>query len=210
MKVQLPWIGKATGSSAGLIYQSYWGGTYSRSFPVSFHYPDTPAQQACQALYWHIRREVGSCYEEIQYDISSYQKRIRNPYNVLIQSVRNLFLSNIADPYAPWQSDFGVDSKRAIIPSIEDYGCYIRPNIINFDARLIAIDSKFVFWPTRCWLTLVNMTRHELWTREANYEQEIMQLVHPNTTGWAQTDIVAFSACVANEHYMSNFFWLDR
>lgn len=210
MKVQLPWIGKATGSSAGLIYQSYWGGTYSRSFPAMFHYPDTPAQQACQALYWHIRREVGGCYEEIRYDISSYQKRIRNTYNVLFQSVRDMFLKQMADPLNAWQSTFGVDTIPAISAKIVDADNWFRPNQIIFDSRLRSYSSKFVFVPTRCWFTLVNWTRHELWTREATLEREYLYSVYPNTTGWPQTDNVVFTACIANDHYMSNFFFVEQ
>lgn len=207
MKVQLPWFGKATGSSAGMIYQSYWGHTYARTFPAIFHYPDTPAQQLCQDIYWGIRRSCGALYEEIRYDISPYQKRMQNPYNTLNQSARKLFLAGPPGLNKNWPMYFGVDSLNAISANIIDANNMIRPDRINFDSRLRDLSSKFIFEPTKVWYALVNFTRMELWCRQGQIERDYLYGFYPNTTGWPELDNVLFAACIANEHYMSNFFW---
>ena len=74
MKLQLPWIGKAAGSSAGQILQSYWGHTYSRSFPSMFHYPNTKLQQECQAKFFDIQRIWQPIYVVIRQHIGSTQR----------------------------------------------------------------------------------------------------------------------------------------
>lgn len=206
MKVQLPWAGKATGSSAGLIYQSYWGKTYARTFPAIFHYPNTPAQQRCQDEYFDMRHEIDACYEEIRYDISPYQKRIRNPYNVIFQSARKMFLANSLNPYSMLQESFGVDAINAISANIFLGQSYIDSKKVVLDARLISYESKFNFFPTKCWFTLFNRYRSQLWTRQAEIQQDYLLAYHDNTTGWRSTDDVYFYVLIADEHYMSNFF----
>jgi hypothetical protein len=206
MKVQLPWMGKATGSSAGLIYQSYWGRTFARTFPAIFHYPNTHAQQACQAKYWHLRLEVEGCYERLRYDLSDYQKRIKNPYNQLFQSARTMFESQTADPTAPWQLYFGVDALNAISVDVMTYQSHITPQRVICDALVNDVTSKFDFFPKWAWICLVNWTRQELWTRKADYGQGWVQQFWPNDTGWPSTDFVVFYIGVSNNHYMSNFY----
>lgn len=206
MKVQLPWMGKATGSSAGLIYQSYWGRTFARTFPAMFHYPNTPKQQLCQAKYWHLRREVEACYEELRYDLTKYQKRIKNPYNQLYQSARTMFESQASDPYGPWQLSFGVDALNAISLYVDEYQSHITPQEVICDALIKNVSSKFDFFPEYAWICLVNWTRQELWTRKADYGQGWVQQYWPNSTGWASTDYVVWYIGVSNNHYMSNFY----
>lgn len=206
MKVQLPWMGKATGSSAGLIYQSYWGKTFARTFPAIFHYPNTPKQQLCQAKYWHLRIEVGACYEELRYDLSDYQKRIKNPYNQLFQSARTMFESQAADPRAPWQVSFGVDAINAVTCSFYEYQSHITPERIICDARIHDFKSEFKFFPEKCWICLVNWTRQELWTRGTDFQQGYVQTWWRNATGWPSTDDVVWYFAISDDHYMSNFF----
>lgn len=91
MKVQLPWIGKAAGSSAGTIYQSYWGHTYTRSFPALFHYPDTPAQQATQALFHDVQRFWLPIYQHLEPSIGKEQRKGINAFNVLAKCIYKVF-----------------------------------------------------------------------------------------------------------------------
>lgn len=209
MKVQLPWFGKATGSSAGMIYQSYWGHTYARTFPASFHYPNTPAQQACQARYWHNRFEANVCYGTIEEQLSDYQKRIVNPYNQMQKSVIGMMTEFEENPYSPVPTEFGIDSIKAINATIQSYQCVVRPDYVLLDANITQITSKFRFEPKKCFLVLVNRIRREVWTQPANIHGNNIYGTWPNTTTWPMTHVAFFYVALADNHYISNFILID-
>lgn len=210
MKVQLPWCGKATGSSAGLIYQSYWGKTYARTFPAIFHYPDTPAQQACQRKYWHSRIEAENCYKVIQGNISSYQKRIANTYNAMQKSVIDMFAPLYDDFLAPLPKSFGIDSIKAINASFKNLKSIVLPEIIILNAELSSLDSKFIFRPNKCFLAVINSNQREIWTVAAGFKDGIATGNWKNTTSWPTTDTAYFYVALADDHYISNFINLDE
>ena len=62
MKVQQPLLGHSSGSLAGMVYQTYNGTTYMHTKTTNYHYPDTPAQQKVQGLYWSIMRQWLTVY----------------------------------------------------------------------------------------------------------------------------------------------------
>ena len=210
MKVQLPWMGKATGSSAGLIYQSYWGRTFARTFPAMFHYPNTPAQQACQTKYWHNRIEAEACYGTIQRYLSSYQKRITNPYNAMFKSVNDMFIQHETNPYAPIPNDFGIDIRHSVNANIRSVFNVVRPDRVIIDANIINIKSEFQFEPDKAFLILVNFRRKEVWTQPANFHGGNIYGSWPNTTTWPSTQVAIFYVGLANNHFCTNFFLLEN
>lgn len=209
MKVQLPWMGKATGSSAGLIYQSYWGRTYARTFPAVFHYPNTPAQQACQAKYWHNRFEAGVCYRTIQRNLSPYQKRITNPYNAMFKSVNDMFNQRDANPNSPIPYDFGIDIRHSVYAIIKPVFYVVRPDWVIIDANIKEIKSEFQFIPDKAFLILVNFIRNEVWTQPTNFHSGNIYGEWPNTTTWPSTQYPHFYVGLANDHFCTNFFLLQ-
>ena len=202
-------MGKATGSSAGLIYQSYWGKTFARIFPVMFHYPNTPAQQACQAKYWHNRIEAQACYRTIQPYLSTYQKRITNPYNAMFKSVNDMFIMRETNPYSPIPNDFGIDIRHSVNASIKAVFNVVRPDQVIIDANVIDIKSEFQFVPDKAFLVLVNFIRQEVWTQPANFHSGNIYGAWPNTTTWPSTHVAVFYVGLANDHFCTNFFLLQ-
>lgn len=209
MKVQLPWAGKATGSSAGLIYQSYWGKTYARTFPAIFHYPNTPAQQACQAKYWHRRIEAQDCYRTIQPHLSSYQKRLTNTYNAMFKSVNDMFTKQVTSQYSPIPYAFGIDLKYSVYAAIIPKNYTITPSQVIVEAKVKEIKSEFQFQPNKAFLVLVNFRRQELWTQQPKYDNGYIYGVWKNTTAWASDYTPMFYIGLADDHFFSNFFLIQ-
>lgn len=205
MKVQLPWIGKAAGSSAGMIYQSYWGRTYARSFPSMFHYPNTPSQQACQSAFHDIRRIWQPIYNELKHFVSSGQRSNRSIYNIYMKSIFRLL-----NPYGVPKNDvipsnFGLDRYNTKRVDLGEASLVFRSS----DIMLLFTQNSLVNTPynktTSEHFILINKTDQTLYYRIASYSPSRRNMDFKNTYRWSSSDDILCFVAISVEGWMGNF-----
>lgn len=206
MKVQLPWFGKATGSSAGTIYQSYWGNTYTRSFPFSFHYPDTEKQQQCQFDFFRIQRAWWTIYDKLKTYIPRSQRRNRNIYNTLSKGVYSAFLTYGIKANENIRPHWGIDPRNTVLPIIE-VGKVSYSNLTYIiEATLQNIAGKRKFYPTNNHFLLCNITQQEMYYKIEPYSEAKISTSLFVTSEWLNTDIIIAYVAFSNDEFFTNFY----
>lgn len=205
MKVQFPLFGKATGSSAGTIYQSYWGRTYSRSFPFSFHYPDTKKQQECQSTFFDIQRVWLPIYNVIKSFFNPMQRTNKNPFNKLIGYIFRIF-----NPYAKHKmpdvpSSFGLDRKNLMSISLA-----VSSTTINEDEVSILFDLNRPYnstgYPiTKIHFLLLNKTQQSMLYQNEPLSYTLRKISFRNTQGWKEKDEIYFYVAASANNWFGNF-----
>lgn len=206
MKVHLPIVGKATGSSAGLIYQSYWGNTYTRSFPFSFHYPDTDKQQKCQFDFFQIQRAWWPIYNQLKLSIPKQCRRNTNVYNVLSNGLYQVFMTYSEIKAQNVVYVWGLDKRKSVVVEISR-------NLISFDGLKLAVDTEILdihgkrnFEPTNYNMLLCNITQQEFYFKvEQLTSKEILESFII-TSEWSQSDIVVAYVAFSNKEFFTNFY----
>lgn len=205
MKVQLPWIGKAAGSSAGAIYQTYWGNTYSRSFPALFHYPDTKKQQECQASFFDIQRIWLPIYNTISTQIGKMQRKNKNPFNQLTSSIYHIFnpykeqkLSRLPnffglDPKNRVRIFFSIDEMRIDATAVEMWFTWFRP--------YIEIDMT----PTTLHFLLFNLSRTSMYYQTIPFSTDYRNIDFRNTNEWKEGDKLTLYVAISGDSWFGNF-----
>ena len=206
MKVHLPIVGKATGSSAGLIYQSYWGNTYTRSFPFSFHYPDTDKQQKCQFDFYRIQRAWWTIYDKLKTYIPRSQRRNRNIYNTLSKGVYSAFLTYGIKADENIRPHWGLDPRNTILPIIEvgkisysNFNYYI-------DATLQSLAGKRKFYPSINHFLLCNLTQQEMYYSFEPYTESKISTSFLVASEWLDTDIIIAYVAFSHDEFFTNFY----
>ena len=205
MKVQLPWIGKASGSSAGTIYQTYWGRTYSRSFPSSFHYPDTPSQQSAQAKFYDTMRIWLPIYQSISPLIGADQRHNVNCYNLYLKSIYRLL-----NPFEKGSNSrppryFGVDDLNRVIVRMADI--YFVATKVNFELHFHYSDESISIADNfqRAHFLLANRTRQSLYYRWYWYTPYTTYQGFKNTNDWQADDEIYSYVALSGSHWLGNF-----
>ena len=205
MKVHVPFIGKVTGSSAGLIYQSYWGKSFARTFPALFHYPDTPSQQQAQAKFYEIQKIWNGIYADLKTYIGPSQKKNKNPYNVLSK-----YIYRVLNPYnkalfATTPKYFGFDPLNRVRASIGIYSFDITEEYINLTFAMnrpyIGIDVEikdivFLFF---------NRSRKDLAMSIETFDAMLNKVQIHNDNEWKNRDICILYIALAGPNYLANF-----
>ena len=205
MKVQLPFIGKATGSSAGLIFQSYWGGTYSRSFPSIFHYPDTPKQQAAQAPFHEINKAWALPYGIIKNAVGENQRRNRNIYNEYLKQALKIYNPyDIPKQRTPLQN-FGPDPFNRMRASMLVTYKYIDDSYILIRWQDWAVEKEISYTPSHRIFLLMNKTSRTLHSPYGLIIPSVTGLNIQNYQDWKATDDIVFYVAVYGEGWLGNF-----
>lgn len=205
MKVQLPITGKASGSSAGTIYQSYWGNTYARGFPRLFHYPDTPQQQACQASFFDIQRIWLPCYNQLKTYIKTMQRKNKNPFNLLTSAIYRIF-----NPYQIRKNDnlpsyFGLDKKNRVYPILTETklslnGNYWQLTFIQQRPHIeIAEDFKNMH------VLLFNKTSISMYYVIESWDGSLQLVEIENTNNWLFDDEIEVYVALSSPNWLGNF-----
>ena len=206
MKVHLPIVGKATGSSAGLIYQSYWGNTYTRQFPFSFHYPDTSKQQKCQFDFFRIQRAWWPIYNQLKLSIPKQCRRNTNVYNELSNGLYKVFMTYAEIKAQNVVEEWGLDKRKSVIFNLEKYPITFDGLKMGVETDILEIHGKRSFKPTNYNMLLCNITQQEfyfkteLWTNDNILESFII------TSEWSQSDIVVAYVAFSNNEFFTNFY----
>lgn len=205
MKVQLTWFGKAAGCSAGTIYQSYFGNTYTRAMPFSFHYPDTKNQQKTQASFFDVQRNWLPIYNQIKLNIKKQQRNDKNIFNRLSQAIYR-----VLNPYSKKVNEkpqrfFGLEPRnenRAIIAELQ----------VNFrDTRInIYFDMQRPYWYRSeqiesSHLLVFNRTQQTMMYQQTKFQAGVNDIVFENIMHWTETDDILIYLAIASDNYLANF-----
>lgn len=205
MKVHVPFLGKVTGSSAGLIYQSYWGKSFARTFPAIFHYPDTPRQQATQAKFYQIQKLWTGIYADIKQFIGPSQKKNRNTYNELFKYVfRNLNPYDRAH-WQVWPNNFGLDKLNRVRAVINPETYTVTSDSISLDFSMgrpwvgidvVPRDAIFIFF---------NRTRQDLAATILPFRGDLNNVTVPNDNEWDGFDNTCLYVALGCDGWLGNF-----
>lgn len=209
MKVQLPWLNKASGRSLGTIYQSYWGNTYTRSMPSLFHYPDTPEQQATQATFFDIQRIWIPIYYELAKSIQRQQRKNKNPFNVM-----SSFIYRIFHPYKPgaqdrFPSNWGLDRLNRFRPVLRNAGLNVLEKEITLSFDQFRPYNDLGFTITTQHVLLFNVTRQSMLYTNTPLTAGQNICLFENTNDWKKTDEIVFYFALSCESWLGNFNRID-
>lgn len=205
MKVQLTWFGKAAGRSAGTIFQSYYGNTYTRDMPFSFHYPDTKKQQETQASFFDIQRNWFPIYNQIKLNIKMQQRNDKNVFNRLSQSIYRILNPYAKKAYKEPQRYFGLEPKNKNRPVT---------NALSIDFKndkiIVHFDMNRPYWYrseqiTTSHILLFNRTQQTMFYQQDNFHAGLNEFKFENTLNWNETDNILIYLAIASENYLANF-----
>lgn len=206
MKVHLPIVGKATGSSAGLIYQSYWGNTYTRSFPFSFHYPDTSKQQKCQFDFFRIQRAWWPIYNKLKFSIPKQCRRNTNVYNKLSNGIYKVFMTYSVIKDENIIEVWGLDERKSVVMEIEKERLEFENNAIIARFSINDIYGKRHFSPQNYNMLLCNITQQEFYFQTAEVQAGLNEVEFLVPSEWSRTDIIVAYVAFSNDEFFTNFY----
>lgn len=205
MKVQLAWFCKASGRSAGTIYQSYFGNTYTRAMPFSFHYPDTKKQQETQASFFDIQRNWFPIYNQIKLHIDMSQKKNKNVFNQLSKGIYK-----ILNPYKKSKLDnpienFGLDPLNQNKPVVIGFRLDFKEKdiVLYFNmARPIWVRSE---WIESTHILLFNRTQQTMMYQETKFQPDTNIIGFENLQRWENSDEIFTYMALSSQNYLANF-----
>lgn len=205
MKVQLPIMGRASGSSAGLIYQSYYGNTYARSFPLMFHYPNTKEQQKCQASFFDIQRVWLPIYAKLSEKIGSQQRRDINPFNKLTSYVYHIFNPYKQTPYTQRPKDWGLDPRNRLHPNIGLTIVNVANNIVFLDFDMLNPTIDIQVTPKFTHVLMMNLNQQNMYYLENPFSLGHNRIEFENSNGWKPTKNLVSYVALSADDWLGNF-----
>lgn len=205
MKVQLPWFGKAAGRSAGTIYQSYFGNTYTRAMPFSFHYPDTKRQQETQASFFDIQRNWFPIYNQIKLNVKMQQRNNKNVFNRLSQAVYKVLNTYDKKKYKEPLRFFGLETKNENRPVTARVHIDFKEKKIN-----VFFDMNRPYWYRKenisdIHLLLFNQSQQTMLYQNNMFQAGENMITLENTLDWQETDTIYIYLALSSENYLANF-----
>lgn len=205
MKVQLPWLNKASGRSAGTIYQSYWGATYTRSMPSLFHYSDTEKQQRTQAIFFDLQRVWIPIYNQLALSIKKQQRKNKNPFNMLSHFIYKIFQPFSLNKNEKYPSNFGLDPLNRVRADL------LNPNLDRADDALV-----FSFYFNRPYngtgfhldymhTILFNITKQNMMYSKNEIAPEFHEIIFRNTLDWQREDVILVYVALSADAWLGNF-----
>ena len=206
MKFQFPWIRNASGTSAGLVFQTYRGRTYGHAKTEFYHYPNTPAQQDTQGKFYNIIRQFNAIYPELSHFIPRSQRQNRNVYNIFGSAMfaASLTYPNPYRKYPPQK--FGVDKDNTLSLVVVIDSLVINDKIINVIAKYTYTTFRRVFTPKTLHVFFVNISQQEIIYTNQPSSQDDFSLTISNSKQWLQSDNIKMYVALSDQSFLSNFF----
>lgn len=206
MKVQSPIAGHQAGRAGGIIFQTYHGRTYGRSMPILFHYPDTPAQQKTQGLFFNILWQFQSIYRSFSKVIPKSTRGNKNIYNTLSQGVYRA-----AQTYPKAQAKeppiwFGQDTQRQVRISTADALLAVEPEAIKTEFSVSIKLWRRRFSPVTSHVLLINRTQQGLLAASTIWTDSRVALSFENSVDWHNSDEIRVYVALSNPEFMTNFY----
>lgn len=205
MKVHLPIVGKASGSSAGLIYQSYWGNTYTRSFPFSFHYPDTTKQQECQASFFDIQRIWIPIYKELTKNIAPMQRKNKNPFNKLTSAVYRVFNPYKRKELKNLPQNWGLDQNNRVRAKITNPEISVDSKQITLSFYMQRPIKDIDIFITDTLILLFNQRQQNMYFKTIPFQGDYNLVDIVNTNNWELDDDISVYIALACNEWLGNF-----
>ena len=205
MKVQLPWLNKAAGRSAGTIYQSYWGATYTRSMPALFHYPATQKQQATQATFFDLQRIWIPIYNHLSQSIQRQQRKNKNPFNIMSSFIYKILQPFNSNKDYEYIKNFGLDRLNRVKPDIPRafYTIDDLSVVVDYELKLVTNATDFVMTTTN--IILFNPSRMSMYFTDIPFEEGHGHVSFKNTNEWKHGDLVLMYISLSCDSWLGNF-----
>lgn len=210
MKAQLPWLNKAAGRSAGTIYQSYWGATYTRSMPALFHYPDTEKQQRTQAIFFDFQRIWIPIYNVLSRSISKQQRVNKNPFDVMSSFIYKIFKPYSINPKEKYPSNFGLDRLNRVRPIVVDTFLSVKTNeiVLEFEMQRPYNGTGFTLTTTN--IILFNITLQSMLFSNIELEGGYNQVLFANANEWQEGDTILVYMALSCDSWLGNFNHIEQ
>lgn len=198
-------MGRASGSSAGLIYQAYYGNTYARSFPLIFHSPDTKKQQQCQASFFDIQRVWLPIYNKLSNNISKMQRKNKNPFNKLMASVYRIFNPYQHTKFNKLPKDFGLDRYNRLRAVVRQQSIKIDENTITLRFYMMRPIVEIGVSPIETHVLLFNLTQQNMYYHyiPLRGDENIVELYNGNK--WEPSNNIALYIALSAPNWLGNF-----
>lgn len=210
MKVQLTWFGKAAGRSGGTIYQSYFGNTYTRAMPFSFHYPDSKKQQKTQASFFDIQRNWLPIYDQIKLNIERQQRNNKNVFNRLSQGVYKVLNPYSKKKFEEPQRFFGIEARNENRATTADVRMEFK------DPQIVVRFSMYrPYWYRKEWIKDTHLLMFNLYQQNMMYQQTTFQageceFVFENKLFWKDTETIYIYLALSSDNYLANFNLINQ
>lgn len=210
MKVQLPVVNHASGTTGNLIFQTYRGRTYARALPTIFHYPNTPAQQIVQGKFYNIMQQYRQIFRVFQ---KITPKPIRQKCNIFDTYAKGIFQAAgtySSDKTLPPPRYFGTDRQQQCKISAIAAEIHIEKTIVK-----ISVTPKLTLWrrrfvPNLYNLLLVNATQQTLMMITDIYGGGEVGADFYNAQDWRDTDTIHIYLMLSNSEFLSNFYLMQQ
>ena len=206
MKFHFPWIRNASGTSAGLVFQTYRGRTYGHAKTEFYHYPNTPAQQETQGKFYNIMRQFNAIYPELSHFIHRSQRQNRNVYNIFGSAMfaASLTYPNPYRKYPPQK--FGVDKDNTLSIAVVIDSLVINDKTINVVAKYSVKTFRRVFTPKTLHVFFANSSQQEILYTYQPASVDDFSLSLSNSKQWLQSDSISMYVALSDKSFLSNFF----
>ena len=208
MKVQQPFIGHSSGTLAGMVYQTYNGATYMHAKTTNYHYPDTPAQQKVQGLYWDIMRQFQLVYRGAS---KAFPKVMPCNWNVFDIWAAGVFQAAQTYPRlfkAAPSKWFGQDFKQSVKLQFGTVTVDFADNNLKVDYSVTYRGIRRQFLPTMVHTLVINKTRQLLQYAFADYTGAQVVLMFQGLEGWSARDELRIYVALQNDIFFTNFYRL--
>lgn len=206
MKVQIPILNKAAGAYAKQIFQSYYGNTYVRNFPASFHYPDTPKQQQVQSSFYNIQRVWWEVYPALAQSIPESQRHNKNVFNILSQGLYKSIMTYLERVPENILRVWGLDKRNCVSLNIAFDLITAANGFYTIKARVLEIKSRRRFAPNKTHLLLYNVTRQIFLYAVIPYNGPYIDFRLYVGEMWPGDNLIIAYMALSDPHFLSNFY----
>lgn len=206
MKVQLPWFGKATGSSAGTIYQSYWGNTYTRTFPFFFHYKGSTKQEEVQASFFDIQRNWLPIYNILGNYVGEVQRRGKNVFNIYSAAVYQVLNPYDKKKFTTPPQYFGLDPRKQVQPNATIKSLTFNQQYITLQYNVGNPTLQRQLKLEETHIMLFNKTKAQIIYTHDKYTKSTRTLTLQNTMYWKETHTILIYIALSANYWVSNFY----
>ena len=208
MKVQQPLLGHSSGSLAGMVYQTYNGTTYMHTKTTNYHYPDTPAQQKVQGLYWSIMRQWLTVYRGAS---KLFPKAMPCNWNVFDIWAAGIYQAAQTYPRVfrtmPPKS-FGQDKRKSVVLVFPSSGVDFAENVLKVDMTVQIRSLRRMFAPSSVHCIVINKTQQLLQYAFSYYSDAHITFEFVDLEGWQPSDELRVYIAMQNDNFFTNFFRL--
>lgn len=207
MRIQSPIAGNQSGSSAGMVFQTYRGRTFMRSKPALFHYADTPAQQATQKKFYDIQADWLPIYRTMRVFFPKVERQGLNYFNTLSKGIYQA--SKTYPPYSTLDpiEAFGFDIydrcriTQGALSTIRNGRTYI----LRLASTTYVSTIDFVPEKVQCLMLCPDLQQLEFTT--IDYSPGQLDIPFSNSRNWFPGHTLHLYIAFSNDAFFSNFYF---